>query len=984
MFPINNNNPNEQQTRNTRAHVNGRSDGRAAEGETTAAGKHENAGSIDLAVATLESAPDPVYLIRPDGGVAYTNDAACRSIGYTSEELLRMRLSDIDPDWTDERWQQQGPALLGIRATRTTSRHRKSDGRLLPVDLHMVPVSVGGIVHLCMFVRDMTDHAVRLAELNRLNHTLEAAQTVAKLGCWRIDPAADSAEWSSQMFEIFDLDPAQGPPRYSDHSRFVHKEDWPHLDAAVQGCAADGTPFDMLVRICRHDGSMRHLSLRGVALRDAAENIVEVLVTSQDVTDLKAAEEALRRSEAEYRLLLDHLNDLVVKLDRQGRVLFASPSYIRTFGSCYRDTLDAPTFSPIVHEDDAAKTAASLETVLRSPFACHCEHRALTEAGWRWLDWSGSAMLDHTGQVIAIIGVGRDITERKRAEDAAIEANERLRIALEGGEIGLYSAELPEGRISADERYLAMLGYAPGELGLDFERWLSLVHPNDREDVETRVRLIFNGETDRFEAEYRMRHRQGHWVWIMDRAQVFHRDAAGNPTRTAGTHLDVTRRKAAELKLEYLVDHDDLTGLLNRRGIWQTVKRIHAASARSGDPYCLAMLDLDFFKQVNDTYGHAAGDRVLVKIAKRLRDCVRQADWVGRWGGEEFVVVLPGATEAQSLVTLERLRSEVSGQPIGFEDKDIHVTMSGGMAVCLPADGSPDDVLDRADGALYRAKTGGRDRICYNGTHSGAHAVSMAVLVQDALRTAGILPAFQPIVELKGRTVVGEEALARIIDADGQVLTAASFIDVAQQLGLLHRIDRMLFRSALFRFEQRGKPVAGTSAPIEFIHLSGDLLRHAKTIEELAEQLKQTTLEPNRPNPLVLTISERQIAAGASQITDALAPLLDLGCRLAVGGFGGEASSLRFVTRLPIGFMDIDGTLIKLAGESSRARSILTAILASAHELGVTTIAKQVEDADTADRLMDLGIDWAQGYLFGHPSTPMRGEEMRGGETHPG
>ncbi|SDW09484.1 sensor domain-containing protein [Thiocapsa roseopersicina] len=684
-------------------------------------------------------------------------------------------------------------------------------------------------------------------------------------------------------------------------------------------------------------------------------------------TDPSLTRGAVEAPDEDYRLLIENQTDLVVKVDPDGRFLFVSPSYCRAFGRTKDELLGRP-FMPLVHEDDRAETAAAVAKLYRPPHHSYVEQRALTVRGWRWFGWSDTAVLDDEGRVTAIIGVGRDVTERKAAETALAEATRRLELAVEGGDIGLYDGSVLPLDVTVDARYLAMLGYDVGEIQIDLYSWRQMLHPDDRDRVQTLAEQVTNGDLDRFEAEYRMRHRDGHWVWIQDRARIYERDADGKAIRVAGTHMDISRRKVAELKLEYLVDHDELTGLLNRRGVWQSVQRIHAQGQRSGRSCCLAILDLDHFKLVNDAYGHAVGDEVLKWVSARLRQEVRQADWLGRWGGEEFVIALPETSEVQARTGLERIRESVSAQPVEVAGQQIRVTLSIGFATCNSDEGDPRDVLARADMALYHAKNSGRNRVCYDGNDSGVYAVSMAVLVQSALQTARILPAFQPIVDLRDRRVVAEESLARIVAADGRVLAAASFIDIAEQLGLLHRIDSMLLSATADRL--RSSKASGATPLFDFVHLSGDLVRHPEILKTLARELDGLCYAANGGPSVVLTLSERQITAETEQVARALAPLLELGCKIAVSDYGGDASSFRFLIHLPVSFIQLDANLVRLARESARAQSILATIQHSAKDLGITTIAKQIEDEATLQRLSELGIDWGSGYLFGRPSEP--------------
>ncbi|RKT42852.1 sensor domain-containing protein [Thiocapsa rosea] len=684
-------------------------------------------------------------------------------------------------------------------------------------------------------------------------------------------------------------------------------------------------------------------------------------------TEQSLTQGSIDTPDEDYRLLIENQTDLVVKVDPEGRFLFVNPSYCRTFGKTKAELLGS-TFMPLVHEDDQAATAAAMAKLCQPPYTCIVEQRALTLEGWRWLAWSDTAVLDAEGRVTAIIGVGRDVTERKAAEAALAEATRRLELAVEGGDIGIYDGSVLPFDVTVDARYLAMLGYGVGEIQVDLQSWRQMLHPEDLDRVLTLAEQVTNGELDRFEAEYRMRHRDGHWVWIQDRSRIYERDADGKAMRVAGTHIDITRRKVAELKLAYLVDHDELTGLLNRRGVWQSVQRIHAQGLRSGRPCCLAILDLDHFKLVNDAYGHGVGDAVLKRVSETLLREVRQADWLGRWGGEEFVIALPETNEVQARTGLERIRESVAARPLEINGQEIRVTLSIGFATCHSHESDPRDVLARADMALYHAKNAGRNRVCYDGNDSGVYAVSMAVLVQSALQTARILPAFQPIVDLRDRRVVAEESLARIVAADGRVLAASAFIAIAEQLGLLHRIDSMLLNATAARLKSPGE---STECPLlDFVHLSGDLIRHPDILRALTRELDGVCKAANGVLPLVLTLNERQITAETEQVVRALSPLLDLGCKIAVSDYGGDDSSFRFLIHLPVSFIQLDAKLVRLAGESARARSILATIQNTAQDLGVTTIAKQVEDEATLQRLVELGVDWGSGYFFGRPSEP--------------
>lgn len=353
-----------------------------------------------------------------------------------------------------------------------------------------------------------------------------------------------------------------------------------------------------------------------------------------------------------------------------------------------------------------------MTALYQPPHHCYLEQRAMTNQGWRWFGWSDSAVLDEQGQVTAIIGAGRDIHVRKLAELELLRTQRMLELALESGNIATYTANFTTGEVYADERYLAQLGYEPGEIVVTQDWWQANVHPQDLTAFSTQSEQVMAGELDDFTAEYRFRHRDGHWVWLQDHARVYDRDADGVALAASGLRIDVTRRKEAELKLAYHADHDPLTDLLNRRGMWRAIKRIHAQSLRSRRPHCIAIFDLDLFKQINDAYGHIVGDGLLQQIARLMRDNTREADWIARWGGEEFLILMPDTDIEQAVELVERLRRKIEVNDFRIEPHSLRITTSVGIASCHLNGDSQDEVVNRADRALYAAKHAGRNRVC--------------------------------------------------------------------------------------------------------------------------------------------------------------------------------------------------------------------------------------------------------------------------------
>lgn len=444
-------------------------------------------------------------------------------------------------------------------------------------------------------------------------------------------------------------------------------------------------------------------------------------------------------------------------------------------------------------------------------------------------------------------------------------------------------------------------------------------------------------------------------------------ERAGFDPFVAFTQLAEVALEQATLRqrLQDLATFDHLTGLLNRRALREILEREHSRTQRRDARYTLLLFDLDRFKLVNDNYGHAVGDRVLIAVAQAARQILREGDWVGRWGGEEFLCFLAETECEDARVVAERLRRHVAAQAVRTDGRTVHVTVSVGVASYPRAGMTLDAVLNSADAALYEAKREGRDRVVL-ATAGKERILSIAGQLEAALRTGRLRAAYQPIVELQSGRVVAEEALARIANEDGTLIEACSFVEAANQLQLLHRVDYHVIRHTLARCRTQNRPDAYTY----FVNVSGDLLRHVDFMDEVVQALRHycPQIQQQGHKPLVIEITERDFSVDLSEARRMLAPLLDFGLRLALDDFGSGHSSFRYLADLPIAFLKIEGDLVRRAPGEPRVRAILQGIQDMARDLHLTTIAEHVEDETVLAVLREVGIDWAQGHYFGAPA----------------
>jgi diguanylate cyclase (GGDEF)-like protein/PAS domain S-box-containing protein len=438
-------------------------------------------------------------------------------------------------------------------------------------------------------------------------------------------------------------------------------------------------------------------------------------------------------------------------------------------------------------------------------------------------------------------------------------------------------------------------------------------------------------------------------------------------THWVAIERDVSARKAQEQEITRLAMEDHLTGLLNRRAAEARLAVEWGRARRDSNPFAIALVDVDRFKLVNDQYGHQTGDAVLCHVAATLNGNLRGGDWLARWGGEEFLMVLHGLDAAGALTAGERVRRLLKSKPVSIATGELPVTVSIGIALYSPEANNIDEIVAQADALLYEAKQSGRDRVLVTGNRAGRRGglIWEGSQVQSALHEGRVLPVFQPIVDLRTGGIVGEEALARIRTREDALVEAKRFIQAAEALHLVRYIDRTVTTVALERTAEaveRGRPLGAY-----FINLAAQSIADAELVGTLREQALAFRMLRGGRNPMVIEITERQ-TAGMDTLKAHLEPLLDAGFRLALDDFGSGYSSFSYLAELPVDFLKIEGWMVQGLTHSPRIRRLVETIVATAKSFGVMTVAECVEDAEAAQLLCDVGVDLAQGFYFGRPA----------------
>lgn len=581
-----------------------------------------------------------------------------------------------------------------------------------------------------------------------------------------------------------------------------------------------------------------------------------------------------------------------------------------------------------------------------------------------WGHLTVSLLRDGSGAPALAIGMLENITERRRLEEQLREAEATFRLLVEQVPAVVYVAGREPGSpwTYVSPQIERILGTSAEEWLADAGGWLRRMHPDDRDGVLIDSERLMASGTDGAEVvHYRMRHADGSDVWIRDEFTMVRDEHGGRVFR--GVLLDVTREKQLEAKLERQVFHDPLTGLANRDLFRDRVEHAIQRRLRARGRYAaVVFVDLDDFKTVNDSLGHAAGDELLRSVGRRIRGCTRPADTVARLGGDEFAVLLedPGSRQ-EALAVADRLQ-HVLTRPHRLTDKTVASAASIGVAYLVDAERT-DDVLRNADLAMYRAKELGKGRVAtYEPVlHEAAvRRLELRSALEDALSREELAIHLQPIVDLVTARTVAAEALLRWDHPTFGAVPPEDFIPIAEETGAISRIGAWVLDGAcrwLAGAREEGWAPRAVAVNISPVQLRSEDI--ATTVERCLHQLGV------EPEALVLEVTEQALMDERSR--SGLAALAELGVRIAMNDFGTGYASLAHLSELSVDILKIDRAFVAGLDGSEGGRAVPRAIVQLAHSLGLDVVAEGVETREQLDELRALGCRWGQGHLFARP-----------------
>jgi diguanylate cyclase (GGDEF)-like protein/PAS domain S-box-containing protein len=694
--------------------------------------------------------------------------------------------------------------------------------------------------------------------------------------------------------------------------------------------------------------------------RDRADAITGIIGVAIDVTEATRREQALAETGRMLRVLIEASPVSIVALDLDGRVRLWNPAAARAFGWSAQDVIGQDY--PLVPGGKEEEFRQLLQDVARNgKTLTGVELRRQRKDGSPVdIALSAAPLRDDGGSVVGVMAVLVDVTEAKRSEEALRESEAKYRSIFDNVQDLFYQTEL-RGTIVELSPSVQRFGYSREQL---IGTSVLDLYADAAERIAFVKAISERGEVTDY--EIRMIRGDG-GIGVAAVTAHVRRDAGGSVIGFEGALRDISERKRLESQLVQLANHDPLTGLFNRRRFDEELERYVSEAQRYDLHGVLLFIDLDQFKDVNDSRGHHAGDELLSALVRLLRERLRATDVVARLGGDEFAILLPHIDAEQAQAVAADLLDAIRNHTFAVGGAPLRITASIGIAVFPDQAGSAGEYLSRADLAMYRAKDEGRDRACLFTPDGDWQAqiesrIGWHQRVREALEKDRFVLHAQPIMDLADGRISQYELLLRLDGGGGEFVLPGVFLDIAERSGLIQEIDRWVVRRAI-------RLIAEYRSVAKEVRLEVNVSAKAFADQELL-QLIQRELIATRIDPasLILEVTETAAISNIDGAQQFVRTLKTLGCGFALDDFGVGFSSFSHLKHLPVDYLKIDGSFIRDLARNTVDQHLVQAMVGVARGLGKRTIAEFVGDDDTLQLLRGYGVDFAQGYFLGRPA----------------
>ncbi len=933
-------------------------------------------GTLALVEAFLKSTPDLVYVKDRDGRYLLINESVEKLMGHTSADVLGKDDTDIFPPELAQALLTNDRLILASGQSHTFEETPIVDGMQRSYSSTKAPLrdAQGAIIGILGISRDLTEIKKAEAELQRSEARWQFAIEGARDGIWDWDLATGQVFYSRQWKAMLGYKDHEIGSSASEWFDRVHPEDLSRCWAIIEQHFAGETPdFTLEHRMrCKH-GQWRWILDRGkVVERYEDGRPRRVIGVQTDITRRKDEENNIRALNQRFQLAIDAAQAGIYEYDLSAARFNCDDRVYELYGIA-RGAIE-PTVEgwlSLVHPDDVPSVMRAYKkaTEESSVFDLDFRVKRPSSGHTHYVRSLARVVRDGSGKPLRSVGMIWDVTDAVEQAKALFEEKERLRVTLHSIGDGVICTDA-EARVTfmnpAAER---LTGWATDAAGgkrlsevfsiIDRTTGISLPDP-----VESCLDPMnpFDLQND---------------IVLVDRSGERHsiRNSAAPVRAETGEIIgavlvfqDITKARALQQALEYAASHDNMTGLMNRTAFEQGLRGAAEQAREERREHVLAFVDLDKFKIVNDTVGHAAGDAMLCDIANILRRHGRANDLTARLGGDEFALLLRDCTLDEGEIIARQFQHDVSELQFTWNSRVYHAGASIGLARIGPNAPAVHDLMIQADTACYAAKTAGRSQISVYYAGSGDaqrhhREIQIAASIRESIENDRFRLFAQEIRSLKNESSDRRhyEILLRMVDEDKNLIDPAGFIPAAERYDLMGTVDRWVIRTVLRTYGPRLKAAPDITVAI---NLSANSLNDPLLWPFVHDELQHSKLEPQR---LHFEITETAVVNNYAAAHHFLSMVRNAGCGVMLDDFGVGQSSFAYLRQFVVDRVKIDGVFIRQMMSSKIDRAIVESINAIGHRVGATTVAEHVEDTDTLEELRKMGVDEVQGFAIARP-----------------